>query len=88
MAQLRKNYREKNCYHCHLQKGRPTYVAVWKVSDKLQKIIEVVCVETLEKAVLLPPAQYFYAGYVAGSFVIGHTFAKTNYRYYQNWYFR
>ena len=40
----------KNCYHCHLQKGNPTYVAVWKVLDKPKKIIEVTYVGTHEKA--------------------------------------
>ena len=41
---------KKDCYHCHLQKGKPTYVAVWKVTDKPQKIIEVTYVGTHEKA--------------------------------------
>ena len=40
----------KNCYHCHLQKGNPTYVAVWRISDKTKKIIEVTYVGTHEKA--------------------------------------
>jgi hypothetical protein len=31
----------KNCFHCHLKKGHPTYVAVWKVIDDKIKIIEV-----------------------------------------------
>lgn len=42
---------QKNCYHCHLQKGNPTYVAVWKVIDKTKKNIEVTYVGTHEKAV-------------------------------------
>ena len=41
---------EKDCYHCHLQKGKPTYVVVWKVTDKPQKIVEVTYVGTHEKA--------------------------------------
>jgi hypothetical protein len=41
---------KKDTYHCHLNKGRPTYVAVWKVLDKDQKIIEVQYVGTHENA--------------------------------------
>ena len=41
---------KKDCYHCHLQKGKTTYVAVWKVTDKPQKIIEVTYIGTHEKA--------------------------------------
>ena len=37
-------------YHCHLKKGRPTYVACWKIRDKSKKIIEVYCAGTHEKA--------------------------------------
>lgn len=33
-------------HHCHLQKGRPTYVAVWEVIDPQQRIIEVLYVGT------------------------------------------
>jgi mRNA-degrading endonuclease RelE of RelBE toxin-antitoxin system len=36
------------CYHCHLQKGNPTYVAVWRVVVK--GLIEVIYVGTHEKA--------------------------------------
>lgn len=36
--------------HCHLQKGRPTYVCCWEVIDKNSKIIEVYYVGTHEKA--------------------------------------
>jgi mRNA-degrading endonuclease RelE of RelBE toxin-antitoxin system len=43
----RKLSRNKNCYHCHLQKGNPTYVAVWK-SFKEKKTIEVIYVGTHE----------------------------------------
>ena len=34
------------CHHCHLKKGRPTYVAVWEVNDASQRIMEVVYVGT------------------------------------------
>ena len=36
--------------HCHLQKGRPTYVCCWEVINKKRKIIEVYYVGTHEKA--------------------------------------
>lgn len=36
--------------HCHLLKGKPTYVSCWKVVDKQAKIIEVYYVGTHEKA--------------------------------------
>lgn len=36
--------------HCHLQKGKPTYVCCWEVIDKKHKIIEVYYVGTHEKA--------------------------------------
>jgi mRNA-degrading endonuclease RelE of RelBE toxin-antitoxin system len=39
-----------NRYHCHLRKGRPTYVAVWEIVDKEIKLIEVIYAETHEKA--------------------------------------
>lgn len=38
----------KDCYHCHLKKGKPTYVAVWKVVG--ENILEVVYIGTHEKA--------------------------------------
>jgi hypothetical protein len=37
-------------HHCHLKKGRPTYVAVWEVRDREQHIVEVTYVGTHEKA--------------------------------------
>ena len=40
----------ENCYHCHLKKGNPTYVAVWKVISKKDEIIEVTYIGTHEKA--------------------------------------
>lgn len=39
----------KNIYHCHIEKGRPTYVACWR-ADKNNKIIEVYYAGTHEKA--------------------------------------
>ena len=37
-------------YHCHLKKGRPTYVMCWEVVDRKYKIMEVYYVGTHEKA--------------------------------------
>ncbi len=37
-----------NKYHCHLKKGRPTYIACWELKDI--KRIEVYYVGTHEKA--------------------------------------
>ncbi len=37
-------------YHCHIRKGRPTYVAVWRAEKGRIKIIEVVYVGTHENA--------------------------------------
>lgn len=37
-------------HHCHLKKGNPTYVAVWQVTDKAIKLVEVTYVGTHEKA--------------------------------------
>lgn len=36
-------------YHCHIKKGRPTYVVCWEVVSKEIKIIEVYYVGTHEK---------------------------------------
>lgn len=36
--------------HCHLQRGKPTYVCCWEIIDKKRKIIEVYYVGTHEKA--------------------------------------
>ncbi len=36
--------------HCHLIKGRPTYVCCWEVMDKNLQLIEVYYVGTHEKA--------------------------------------
>ena len=41
---------EKGHFHCHLRKGRPTYVACWRIMDKKTKQIEVYYVGTHEGA--------------------------------------
>ena len=40
----------KNRYHCHLKKGKPTYVAVWEIKNKKVRLVEVSYVGTHEKA--------------------------------------
>jgi hypothetical protein len=37
-------------HHCHLKKGKPTYVAVWEASETGIRIVEVTYVGTHEKA--------------------------------------
>jgi mRNA-degrading endonuclease RelE of RelBE toxin-antitoxin system len=37
-------------YHCHIKKGRPTYVVCWEVVNEEIKLIEVYYVGTHEKA--------------------------------------
>ena len=37
-------------HHCHLKKGRPTYVAVWEESDQATRLVEVTYAGTHEKA--------------------------------------
>jgi len=37
-------------HHCHIKKGKPTYVAVWEEQDKEIKLVEVVYAGTHEKA--------------------------------------
>ena len=39
-----------NRHHCHLKKGKTTYVAIWQVIDKKIRIVEVNYVGTHEKA--------------------------------------
>lgn len=39
-----------NAYHCHLKKGKPTFVACWYVVDKKIKFVEIYYVGTHEKA--------------------------------------
>lgn len=40
----------KDFHHCHIHKGKATYVCVWKVEDKKIKLVEVKYVGTHEKA--------------------------------------
>jgi hypothetical protein len=40
----------QDSYHCHLKKGRPTYVACWRVFSKELKQIQVYYVGTHEGA--------------------------------------
>jgi mRNA-degrading endonuclease RelE of RelBE toxin-antitoxin system len=42
--------RKKDIRHCHLIKGRPTYVCCWELVDTGKKLIEVNYVGTHEKA--------------------------------------
>ena len=37
-------------YHCHLNKGKPTYVVCWRIVDKHKRIIEVYYAGTHENA--------------------------------------
>jgi len=37
-------------HHCHIKKGRPTYVAVWEENNGKVKLVEVTYVGTHEKA--------------------------------------
>ena len=37
-------------YHCHLNRGRPRYVAVWKVTDRSVNLMEIRYVGTHENA--------------------------------------
>ena len=51
---IRKNWKNfgelfKDTYHCHLKKGRPTYVACWRVNKNL-KIVEIYYVGTHENS--------------------------------------
>jgi mRNA-degrading endonuclease RelE of RelBE toxin-antitoxin system len=41
---------KSDCYHCHIKKGRPTYVAVWQVINDEIKIVEIKYVGTHEGA--------------------------------------
>jgi hypothetical protein len=40
----------ENAFHCHLKKGKPTYVACWQIVNKEKKKIEVYYVGTHENA--------------------------------------
>lgn len=37
-------------HHCHLKKGKPTYVAIWQIDNDLVNFVEVIYVGTHEKA--------------------------------------
>ena len=37
-------------HHCHIKKGRPTYVACWRVVNKTIQMVEVYYAGTHEKA--------------------------------------
>ena len=39
-----------NEHHCHLKKGKPTYVAVWREVQGKVKVVEIAYVGTHEKA--------------------------------------
>jgi len=41
---------ESSRHHCHLKKGKSTYVAVWEVRDKEVRLVEVIYAGTHEKA--------------------------------------
>jgi mRNA-degrading endonuclease RelE of RelBE toxin-antitoxin system len=41
---------DKNSYHCHLKKGKPTYVICWTVLEHKFKQIEIYYVGTHENA--------------------------------------
>ena len=41
---------KKDVYHCHLNKGKPRYMAIWKVTDREIRLIEVRYVGTHENA--------------------------------------
>ena len=48
-SKLRGN-RSEDKRHCHVLKGKPTYVCCWEVINKKKRIIEVYYVGTHEKA--------------------------------------
>lgn len=39
-----------NAYHCHIKRGKPTYVACWTIQDKKIKMMEIFYVGTHENA--------------------------------------
>lgn len=41
---------KREVHHCHLNKGRPTYVAVWEVSDRTVRLVEITYVGSHEDA--------------------------------------
>ena len=40
----------KNRHHCHVKRGKPTYVAVWEVIQNEIRLVEFIYVGTHEKA--------------------------------------
>jgi len=40
----------KQTHHCHLNRGKPAYVAVWQIEDKRIKLLEITYVGTHENA--------------------------------------
>jgi mRNA-degrading endonuclease RelE of RelBE toxin-antitoxin system len=49
-ANYDKLFNPKNHHKCHLHKGKPTYVATWRVISNQEKCVEVTYVGTHEKA--------------------------------------
>lgn len=49
-SKLKKQGKNIDRRHCHLLKGKPTYVVCWEVVDKEKQILEVYYVGTHEKA--------------------------------------
>lgn len=41
---------KEGCFHCHLRKGKPTFVACWEIVDKKTKKIKVYYVGSHEGA--------------------------------------
>ena len=41
---------KKDMHHCHLNKGKPRYVVVWKVTDRTVQLMEIRYVGTHENA--------------------------------------
>jgi mRNA-degrading endonuclease RelE of RelBE toxin-antitoxin system len=41
---------DRDIHHCHLKKGNPTYVAVWREERNDIKLVEVIYAGTHEKA--------------------------------------
>lgn len=50
LRQLSRKYGGRKVFHCHLNKGKPTYVAVWVEYDKTKRQILMVYVGTHEGA--------------------------------------
>lgn len=42
--------KKKSYHHCHLKKGKPTYVAIWEVIDRERRLLEVTYVGSHEQA--------------------------------------